>query len=58
MGVIETIVRNLKRDFLKTPLLMISWSASAYSCDRLADLSGDLGTQEGKDYLDLGILKV
>lgn len=37
---------------------MISWSASAYSCDRLADLRGDLGTQEGKDYLDVGILKV
>lgn len=58
MGFIETIVRNLKEIFFKTPLIMISWSASACSCDRLADLWGDLGTQEGKDYLDLGILKV
>lgn len=37
---------------------MISQSTYAYSCDRPVDLWGDLGTQEGNDYLELDILQV
>lgn len=37
---------------------MISRSTYAYSCDRPIELWGDLGTPEGNDYLELGILQV
>lgn len=37
---------------------MISWSTYAYSCDRLIDLWGDLGTQEGDDDPELDVLQV
>lgn len=49
MGVVETITRNLN-ETSNNNSLMISLSTYAYSCDRLVDLWGELGTQGGKGY--------
>lgn len=49
MGVVETITRNLN-EINNNNSLVISLSTYAYSCDRLVDLWGELGTQEGKGY--------
>lgn len=57
MGVIETIMRKLN-EIKKKSLLMILGSNYAYSCDKLVDFWGDLGSQEGNDCLELDILQV
>lgn len=57
MGVIEAIMRNLN-EIKKKSLLMILQLNYAYSCDKFIDLRGDLGSQEGNDYLELDVLQV